>query len=358
MSTQPVRLSTLASESTKSKAVSEQHQIQKQAKPASTQPSKSTRKPTTQKPTATDKALSILHSGVANLLSQDGWKKALAFKTKFYHYSFFNTALIYTQKPEATYVAGYSKWQSLGRQVTKGEKGICILAPIIRKLKAKELQERREQGTNIPANPDEPVLVGFRAVHVFDVTQTKGEPIPQIERPKLLEGKEEDTDLISLSLCKLLSFSAQNQLNVSFDLQDTSALGTYEPLAKRISLQADLPPLQKLKTLVHKLAHALLHDLSSQRDIAELEAESCAYLVCDSLGLDTSSYSFAYLAHWTPDLDSLMTAGERASKAAERITAALEPADADSGSDNSDEEATADLEAKDEANREELTKAA
>ena len=281
---------------------------------------KQTKARTNDKPTATEKALTILHNGVQNIMTSKGWQDALAFRNKFYSYSFFNSVLIYAQRPEATYVAGYSKWKELGRQVKKGEKGISILAPLIRKPNAQELK------TDPTAKENEKRLVGFRSVYVFDASQTKGEePIPELERPALLDGYADKSTLIDLSLCKLLSFAAQNKIETSFDLEATGALGVYYPDKKHIAVKASLPPLQKLKTFTHELAHALLHDLNSDRDTAELEAESCAYLVCNSLGLDTSQYSFAYLANWTNSLDDLIAAGDRASKAAQEITAALEP---------------------------------
>ena len=271
---------------------------------------------------ASDKALSLLREGVSSLMSSHGWQDALRFRSKFYNYSFFNSTLIYSQCPTASLVAGYKRWQELGRQVRKGEKGLFILAPLIGKVKG-------EGSSDKVANPDKQdkaevkQLFGFRAVYVFDVSQTDGDPLPQLERPKLLEAKDEDINLINLCKVKLLAFAARKGLKVSFDLEGTGALGVYKPLQQAIALKADLPSLQQLKTFIHELAHALLHDLSSARALAELEAESCAFLVCHQLGLDSSSYSFPYLANWTEDLEQLLASGERASVAAQELIGVL-----------------------------------
>ena len=270
------------------------------------------------KPTTHDKALELLHKGVADLMSSDGWREALEFKSKFYQYSFFNTSLILAQHPNATLVAGYRKWQELGRQVRKGEKGIAILAPLFRKLRPDE----QGCGSSRLTDEGERMLVGFRSVYVFDVSQTEGELIPEPQRPLLLT---EDSSLVGSAVGGLESFAASQELKVSFDLKHPKALGVYRPSTKAIALKPDLPPLQTLKTLIHELAHALLHDLESDRTLAELEAESCAFLVCHGLGLDTSRYSFAYLANWGESLEQLIAAGERASGAASKLLVVLRP---------------------------------
>lgn len=253
------------------------------------------------KPTAKTRALELLHQGVADLMSSEGWRQALEMKSKFHQYSFFNVSLILAQRPGATLVAGFRRWPSLGRYVRRGEMGIAILAPLLKKN---------------PDNPAELVLIGFKAAFVFDVSQTDGAELPLLEAPKLLE---DDTAAIRRAISDLEAFAQGERLTVSYDLGHPRALGAYRPISRTIAIKPDLPPLQRVKTLVHELAHALLHDVTDERHSAELEAESAAFLVCHELGLDTSSYSFAYLAGWTESVEQLVAAGERASKAANRI---------------------------------------
>jgi antirestriction protein ArdC len=275
-------------------------------------------------------ALERLHTGVSKLMFSQGWQEALAFRSKFYAYSFHNTSLIWSQRPDATLVAGYRKWQSLKRQVRKGEKGIAIIAPLVKKVSAfaeetvaekpltfsgewrSESDESRESRSQ--------ALFGFKIVYAFDVSQTEGEPVPTFQRPKLLLGDHEG---LPRALDLLVAFATHKHISVRFDYDHPLALGAYSPSRKEIALRNDLPALQTFKTFVHEIAHALLHDSSSNRSSAELEAESCAFLVCYELGIDTSQYSFPYLASWTDSLEDLIAAGERASKAAHSVLSGL-----------------------------------
>ena len=258
-----------------------------------------------------ERALELLRSGVADLLSSAGWREALAFRRRFHSYSFFNTALIQSQRPDATLVAGFRAWQKHGRQVRKGEKGIAILAPMLK---------RDEDATD----PSEKRVIGFRIVHVFDVSQTDGDPIPTPEPPLLLEDDPEDVERITGLHELLVEHCGASGVTVRFDLEpDSSALGYYRPNGPEIAVRSDLGPVQAFKTLTHEIAHWQLHTGQSDRHIAELEAESTAFLVADALGIDTSTYSFAYLAGWAPSLEALMQAGEAASKAADTILALL-----------------------------------
>jgi len=256
-------------------------------------------------------ALELLRQGVSDLVSSAGWRKALAFRRRFHRYSFFNSTLILAQMPEATLVAGYRAWQEKDRQVRKGEKGLSILAPIL-------VKDRDD--------PERKILVGFRAVKVFDVSQTDGEPIPEPERPQELRDTPEDTAKILGFDMALANYCASQGVTVHWDYQHPEARGYFSAASKRIGVRAGLSAVQAFKTLVHESAHMLLHDRTKEqidRVTAELEAETTAYLVCHELGVDTSSYSFAYLAHWSGDLDALMQAGERASKAATTLIDAI-----------------------------------
>ena len=268
---------------------------------------------------AYDKTLAILHQGVAELMSSAGWQQALKFRSQFYQYSFFNTSLILAQCPHASLVAGYRKWQELGRQVNKGEKGIVILAPMFRTLKPEERTKHDTSKIQL-TDQGERVLIGFRSVYVFDISQTSGPAVPEPPQASLPPTEHER---IAPSICKLERFCAQEEIKLTYRLEHPKAYGRYRPATREIAIKPGLPPLQTLKTLIHELAHALLHDAEVKRTVAELEAESCAFLVCHQLGLDTSSYSFAYLANWSESLEQLIAAGEKASQAAQKITAAI-----------------------------------
>jgi len=281
------------------------------------QQSKGAKAPTLQskekqsKTSKTNKAATLLAESVTKLMNSNEYKKALTFRKKLHTYSFRNVWLIYCQNPEATLVAGYSKWKELGRQVKKGEKSLAILAPLIKK--DRDTKEKE--------------VFGFRSANVFDIEQTEGPELPELPKPILLT---KDNQQIQAAIKTLESFAKQRGNPVSY--KDINANGLYSLQSKAITINKTLPPLQTLKTLTHELAHALMHaNISTSKTTKEhthtleLEAESCAYLVCDSLGLDTSHYSFAYLANWAEDPKELLTAAEKACKAADTILEALEP---------------------------------
>jgi len=259
-----------------------------------------------QAPTKTNKAATLLAESVSKLMNSETYKKALTFRKKLYTYSFRNVWLIYCQNPEASLVAGYSKWKELGRQVKKGEKSLAILAPLIKK----------DQDTK------EKEVFGFRSANVFDVSQTDGPDLPELPKPQLLQ---QDSQQIQAAIKTLEQFANQRGNPVSY--KDIKANGLYSLQSKAIIINKTLPPLQQLKTLTHELAHALMHanTTTEHTHTLELEAESCAYLVCDSLGLDTSNYSFAYIANWANDPKELLTAAEKACKAADTLLETLEP---------------------------------
>lgn len=258
-------------------------------------------------PHRSEGALALLEEGTRRLIDAAEYKQVLEFRARLHRYSARNCLLIALQCPAAKMVAGYHKWQQLGRQVRKGEKAITILAPIL----------RRGEG-------EADTLVGFRTASVFDVSQTLGAPLPILEPQMLTDDSPAIRDLLvrleAVVTCRGLTLARA-------DLEE-AVNGFYAPKHHAIVLNAALPPLQCLKTLVHELAHALLHgapDPQGTRPQRELEAESCAFLVCHALGLDTSRYSFPYLAHWANDPEELLPAAERAGKAAEMILGDLNP---------------------------------
>ena len=264
---------------------------------------------TTATTTETHKAAKLLAENLTQLMNTETYKQALNFKKKLHQYSFRNCLLIYLQCPTATTVAGYRMWQSFKRQVKKGETGIAIFAPILKRELDPETGEEQKR------------LVGFKSSYVFDISQTTGEDLPTLPGPELLT----DTNDSIQSLIDKLESLIKNK-GLKLERKDTgNALGLYSPTSKTILLRTDLPQLQQAKTLIHELAHALMHQAvdNKSRAICELEAESTAYLVCHSLNLDTSQYTFPYLLNWAEDPQDILPAAERACKTADEILETL-----------------------------------
>ncbi len=252
-----------------------------------------------------------LEEGVKELFTSERYTEYLKTMSKFYKYSFHNTVLIALQRPEATLVAGYSAWQkNFHRQVKKGEKGIQIIAPSQRK--EKELVEKFDPETNEPilgsdGQPEtevvEHVVSDFRVVRVFDVSQTYGEPLPEIAIPDLT-GQVQNFPLF------LQAVKEFSPVPIRFGETEGEANGYYSNKKKEIVVKADMSESQTIKTLIHEIAHANLHDrevleqAGEEKDqrTREIEAESIAYTVCQYFGLDTSDYSFPYIAGWSDNL--------------------------------------------------------
>lgn len=228
-----------------------------------------------------------LEQGVKDVFTSDKYIEYLRFMSKFTSYSFNNTMLIFLQKPDASLVAGYKSWQQKGRQVRKGEKGITILAPCPHK-KEVETEDGEKQTIS---------WTSFRAVSVFDVSQTDGEELPTGCVTKLTGEVEGFTELIE----KLESVSP---VSVSYENIKGTANGYYSHKEQRIVIQEGMSQQQTVKTLVHEISHAILHSEEGEakdadRNTREVQAESVAYTVCSMLGLDTSDYSFGYVAGWS-----------------------------------------------------------
>lgn len=257
----------------------------------------------------TNKAAKLLAESVSQLMNSETYKAALQFRNKFHAYSMRNVWLIYTQCPTATYVAGYHRWLQLGRHVKKGETGISILAPMTCKAKGDNGDEAK-------------YVFAFKSTTVFDLSQTQGQEIPELPVPQLLEL---DTENIRHTINTLEHYARSQDITIIKTTFSNTALGSFHYRSKTIKLRDDLPPLQQLKTTIHEVAHALMHKKGDEkpRHVKELEAESAAFLTCDALGLDTSSYSFAYISTWADDPDEILPAAERACKVADEILAAI-----------------------------------
>ncbi len=253
-----------------------------------------------------DSIMQNLETGVTELFTSERYQEYLKTMSKFHNYSFNNTLLIAMQRPDATLVTGYRNWQSMGRQVKKGEKGITIIAPT--PIKRKKEQAVLDQDQKPVIGPDgkpkteevEVTLPCFKAITVFDIEQTTGEPI-QTLAPEILTATVEDYDLFLQAIREI------SPVPIRFDAIEGSANGYYHNLDKEIVIKKDMSQSQTLKTAIHETAHARLHDkeimesqgIEKDRLTKEVEAESVAYCVCSAFELDTSEYSFPYIAGWS-----------------------------------------------------------
>lgn len=230
-------------------------------------------------------ALDKLAQGIKQLLNSGDWQKYLQTQAKFHRYSFNNCVLILMQRPDASQVAGFSTWKQMGRCVKKGEKGISILAPLVR-----SVQSETDDGSTAAIS----TLSGFRTVSVFDFEQTEGEPLPEVCQS--LQG--DDQGLFD----SLQVFATSKGIPVNITAIAANGICRYsqgKPI--EIAINDNLTPLHKAKTLAHELAHALLHnpkEYGEHRGDMELEAESTAYVVLSHFGLDSAAYSLGYVAHW------------------------------------------------------------
>ncbi len=240
-----------------------------------------------------DEVLKRLKEGVDDIQESDNFKQFLLTMSKFHDYSIGNLILIMLQKPEATRVAGFKTWKDLGRWVKKGEKGIAILAPCFPpKGKKEEREEDEDDEEEIEVNP-----VYFKVVHVFDVSQTEGKPLPEFEVPVLTGEANEDLFTYLLYLMK------RQGVSVSFDSRpdmDPRVKGYYSH--DGIWIRPEESRAQQLKTLLHEIAHYYSENVFRiPRADAETIAESVAFVVGAHFGFDTGVRSFSYVAIWSED---------------------------------------------------------
>lgn len=206
--------------------------------------------------------------------------------SRFHQYSFRNCILIAVQKPDATFVAGFNRWKDLGRWVKKGEKGIAILAPLVYR---KKDAEQSDQPPNETEDPKVRALRGFKAVHVFDVTQTEGKDLPQLDMTVTGDPGER--------LSKLEDIVRSKGIELRYEEALDGALGTSH--GGRIAVLSNLPKAETFAVLVHELAHELLHRGDRRKDttktVRETEAEAVAYVVCRTFGLQGKSADYIQL---------------------------------------------------------------
>ena len=278
-----------------------------------------------------------LEAGIQALFESEAFKNYLKTLSKFHDYSLNNTILIAMQKPDATLVAGYTAWQkNFGRQVLKGESGIRILAPTPYK---KQMEvDRVDPVTKQPVlNPDgstakdlkEIMVPAFKVVNVFDVSQTDGKPLPTIDVDEL-SGNVTNYEMFFEALKRACP------VPVGFEDIPSGAKGYYHTVDQRIALQEGMSEVQTVKTMIHEMAHQKLHaidpkDLSPEeprlsRNAKEVEAEAVAYTVAQHYGIETSDYSFAYIAGWShgKDTPELKASLDRIRKAADEMITAID----------------------------------
>ena len=251
-----------------------------------------------------------IDDGVKAVFESDSYKECLRYMSKFTNYSAGNCILIMLQKPDASLVAAFGKWKELGRTINKGEKGIAILAPM--KFKSKEVEEQlvKDGDGKQMYNADgsekrekvevEQTSIGFKKVYVFDVSQTSGEPIPEYVHELNDDIEDEHVEAV------ISAVQSVTGLPVGFEDIDSGAKGYYSYSEHRIAIQNGMSGAQAVKTAIHECAHALLHDpdkklptANSTRSDKEVQAESVAYIVASRYGIDTSDYSFPYIASWS-----------------------------------------------------------
>lgn len=249
-----------------------------------------------------------LEQGVMELFDSERYKEYLKVMSKFHNYSFNNTMLIALQNPDASLVAGYNAWKNnFGRNVMKGEKGIRILAPSPYKVK-QDVEKRDPQTGKVMTGSDgkpemetkEITIPAYKVVSVFDVSQTEGRELPSVGVSELVADVEKYEDFYA-ALEKI------SPVPMKSEKIEGGAHGYYHSTEKRIAIDEGMSDLQNIKTAIHEIAHAMLHDIdiirqegnNFDRQTKEVQAESIAYTVCQHYGLDTSDYSFNYIAQWS-----------------------------------------------------------
>ena len=265
-----------------------------------------------------------LEQGIKELFDSDRYKEYLRVMSKFHNYSFNNTLLIAMQKPDASLVAGFQSWKNnFKRNVVKGEKGIKILAPS--PFKIKQEMEKIDPATQKPVigadgkpvkEEKEITIPAFKVVSVFDVSQTEGKELPDIAVDMLTGDVERFKDVFT-------ALEKTSPVPIGFEKIEGNSHGYYHLEEKRIAIDEGMSELQTIKTAIHEIAHAKLHDIDPNapkeeqvdrpdRRTREVQAESVAYAVCQHYGLDTSDYSFGYVAGWSSgrELDELKSSLE------------------------------------------------
>ena len=274
-----------------------------------------------------------LEQGIMELFDSERYKEYLRVMSKFHNYSFNNTLLIAMQKSDASLIAGFNAWKNnFGRNVMKGQKGIKIIAPS--PFKIKQEMEKIDPHTQKPVigkdgkpvtEEKEITIPAYKVVSVFDVSQTEGRELPDIAVDELTGDVDRYKDFFA-------ALEKTSPVPIAFENIEGGSHGYYHLEDKRIAINEGMSELQTLKTAIHEIAHAKLHDIDLNapkdeqqphvdRRTREVEAESVAYTVCQHYGLDTSDYSFGYVAGWSSgrELSELKSSLETIRSAAAEI---------------------------------------
>lgn len=246
-----------------------------------------------------------LEEGLENLFESEKYKNYLRCMSKFHDYSINNIILILMQKPDASLVAGYTSWQkNFHRNVKRGEKGIQILAPAPYKKKCE--QEMKDANGKVMFDKNGQVLTEevevmipmFKPVTVFDVSQTEGEPLPELGTDEL-KGEVKDYEMMINALKNV------SPVPIYTEQIEGGAKGYFSPLEGKIGIMEGMSQVQTVKTMIHEIAHSILHNKEKDatehksRETKEVEAESVAYIVCLHFGISANDYSFGYIAGWS-----------------------------------------------------------
>lgn len=261
-----------------------------------------------------DKAIETMNKGIYEYLDSDRFKTLLDTMSKFHDYSMNNTLLILGQNPRATHLAGYNKWQQdFNRQVKRGEKGLMIWMPV--EIKVKENHYVLDENGNRILGDDgkfkrEEVVVKkrtFKIGYTFDVSQTEqieGKEVIELSPVKELEGNVKDYPTLTKALMEI------SPVPIKIEAFKASAKGCYNSLTNEIKIQPDMSEAQTIKTMIHEIAHSIVHsdenlnqlkqkdNVEFSKNEKEVQEESIAYIVSSHLGIDTSDYSFPYVATW------------------------------------------------------------
>ncbi len=276
-----------------------------------------------------------LEQGIKDLLDSEKYKEYLGKMSKLHNYSFNNSILILLQKPDASMVAGMTTWnREFHRTINKGEHGITILAPVTFK---KDIPKpvfdadgnpQYDEDGNLRLQIDRLEIQSFRPVYVFDVSQTSGEPVPTLG-PDELSGTVENYDKIFEALKEV------SPVPITFETITDGSKGYYSHKEKRIAIKEGMSPAMTLSTALHEIAHSMVHSQEvlratgevKDRQTKEVEAESISYACAKSIiGLDTSEYSFAYIAGWAGErkLEAIKESLETIRKCTDNIISAVE----------------------------------
>lgn len=277
-----------------------------------------------------------LEDGIKDVYKSERYKDYLTTMSKFHKYSYRNSLLIMMQNPAATCVAGYKAWQkNFNRNVKKGEKGIQILAPT--PVHVEKEMDKLDPDTGKPILDSDGnkvkevvdvIIPRFKPVYVFDIAQTEGEPLPQLANE--LKGNIREYDDFITALKSVSPFK------VEFEDIRNGSKGYCSPIQHKIAIKEGMSQIQTVKTMIHEITHADLHvdnELripdGAERRTEEVEAESVAFIVCSHYGIDTSDYSFGYIAAWSSNKEleelgrSLASIQKQSSDLIDRIDAKL-----------------------------------